>query len=93
MRKLDKFFHEVLERQRKKKDLASDDTLQKFYRKISNLMGPLSKMWYRIWEANCRGPNEFDLEAIKIKKRVQESLSRTTAKVFTQSKQREKLKN
>lgn len=63
-RKLDDYFHKLLEEQRGKRDLAIYDTLLNTPAKILNIMGRLSKMLCRFEETKCAGPTEFDIEKL-----------------------------
>jgi len=50
-KRLDDHFKEILEDQRRKKDLDADASLERIQTKILQTMGPLSKVWYLIEEA------------------------------------------
>ena len=47
---VDDYFVELLEDQKKKKEIAPDDTFKKLQAKILKIMGPLSKVWYTVEE-------------------------------------------
>ena len=47
---VDDYFVELLEDQKKKKEIALDDTFNKLQTKILKIMGPLSKVWYTVEE-------------------------------------------
>ena len=48
---MDDYFVELLEDQRKKKEIVLDDTFKKLQSKILTIMGPLSKVWYTVEES------------------------------------------
>ena len=50
-RKLDEYYKELLEENRAKTELTLDGTLEKIQSKKLNIMGPLSKLWFRFEEA------------------------------------------
>ena len=50
-RKLDEFYKELLEENRAKRELTLDGTLEKIQSKMLNIMGALSKPWFRFEEA------------------------------------------
>ena len=47
---VDDYFVELLEDQKKKKEIAPDDTFKKLQAKILKIMGPLNKVWYTVEE-------------------------------------------
>ena len=51
-KKLDEFFRELLDEQKKKTELFWDSSLEKIQLKIVNVLGPLSKVWMTIESAN-----------------------------------------
>ena len=48
---MDDYFVELLEDQRKKKEIVLDYTFKKLQSKILTIMGPLSKVWYTVEES------------------------------------------
>ena len=50
-RKLDEYYKELLEENRAKRELTLDGTLEKIQSKMLNIMGALSKPWFRFEEA------------------------------------------
>ena len=51
VKNMDDYFVELLEDQRKKKEIVLDDTFKKLQSKILTIMGPLSKVWYTVEES------------------------------------------
>ena len=47
---VDDYFVGLLKDQKKKKEIALDDTFNKLQTKILKIMGPLSKVWYTVEE-------------------------------------------
>ena len=60
-KKLDEFFRELLDEQKKKTELFWDSSLEKIQQKIVNVLGPLSKVWMAIESAN-----EAEAEKVEI---------------------------
>ena len=61
---MDDYFVELLEDQRKKKEIALDDTFKKLQSKILTIMEPLSKVWYTVEESLAGSSRKFDVEEI-----------------------------
>ena len=56
---MDDYFVELLEDQRKKKEILLDDTFKKLQSKILTIMGPLSKVWYAVEESLAGGSRKL----------------------------------
>ena len=59
---MDDYFVELLEDQKKKKEIALDDTFKKLQSKILTIMGPLSKVRYTVEESLAGGSRKFDVD-------------------------------
>ena len=59
---MDDYFVELLQGQRKKKEIPLDDTFKKLQSKIVTIMGPLSKVWYTVEESLAGGSRKFDVD-------------------------------
>lgn len=61
-RKLDEYYKELLEDQRKRRELALDDTFERLQQKTLSVFGPLSNLWCRIYEAMATVDSEKEIE-------------------------------
>ena len=59
---MDDYFVELLEDQRKKKEIALDDTFKKLQSKILTIMGPFSIVWYTVEESLAGDSRNFDID-------------------------------
>ena len=62
VKNMDDYFVELLEDQRKKKEIVLDDTFKKLQSKILMIMTPLSKVWYTVEESLAVGSRKFDVD-------------------------------
>ena len=62
VKNMDDYFVELLEDQRKKKEIVLVDTFKKLQSKILTIMGPLSKVWYTMEESLAGSSREFDVD-------------------------------
>ena len=60
LRKLDEYYKELLEENRTKRELTLDGTLEKY--NVLNIMGPLSKIWFRFEEVLAQENNMVHLD-------------------------------
>ena len=57
--KLDEYYKKLLEENRAKRELALDGTQEKIRSMTLNIMGPLSKLWFRFDEAVAQENNMY----------------------------------
>ena len=62
VKNMDDYFVELLEDQRKKKEIVLDDTFKKLQSKILTIMRPLSKVWYTVEQSLAGGSSKFDVD-------------------------------
>ena len=72
-RKLDKYYTELLEENRAKRELTLDGTL-KIQSKTLNIMGPLSKLWFRFEEALAQENNMVRLDLNELIQYLEQSV-------------------
>ena len=73
-RRLDEYYKELLEENRAKRDLTLDDTLEKIQSKTLNIMGPLSKLWFRFEEASAQENNMMRLDLNELIQYLEQSV-------------------
>ena len=73
-RKLDEYYKELLEENRAKTELTLDGTLEKIQSKTLNIMGPLSKLWFRFEEALAQENNMVQLNLNELIQYLEQSV-------------------
>ena len=73
-RKLDDYYKELLEENRAKRELTLDGTLEKIQSKKLNIMGPLSKLWFRFEEVLDQENNMVQLDLNELIQYLEQSV-------------------
>ena len=73
-RKLDENYKEVLEENRAKIELTLDGALEKIQSKALDIMGPLSKLWFRFEEALAHENNMVQLDVNELIQYLEQSV-------------------
>ena len=73
-RKLDEYYKELLEENRAKRELTLDVTLEKIQSKTLNIMGPVSKLWFRFEEASAQENNMVQLDLNELIQYLEQSV-------------------
>ena len=73
-RKLDDYYKELLEENRAKREFTLDGTLEKIQSKKLNIMGPLSKLWFRFEEVLAQENNMVQLDLNELIQYLEQSV-------------------
>ena len=77
LRKLDGYFKELLEEKNRRKELSLDTNFEKLQSKTRSIMGPLSKLWFRLEEALADEGEKVKLDLTELSQFVEQSVMLT----------------
>lgn len=73
-KKLDEFFKELLEDQRKKTELYWDTSLEDIQQKVVQVLGPLAKLWMAVESANESDSDKVEIHLEYISTGLEQSI-------------------
>lgn len=73
-KRLDDFFKELLEEQKKRSEMALDDALEKIQQKTLNILGPLSKVWLVIEGAIASSDDRTEIQLEDLAKHLEQTV-------------------
>ena len=76
-RKLDGYFKELMDERSRRRELVTDNSLEKIQERIRNIFGPLSKLWFRIEEAMASNEGDVQINLSEMSEYVEQTVMLT----------------